>query len=216
MGIADAGVAFDNLTVYPQIEIGSTKSYYEPYHNESVAIDIGQSLSSGTYNWNTGELTIDTETIVFDGVTNKFDDIGTANGLTYCVKLIKPANSQLPMCSHLKPKMSVDYGNVYIAAANWDQCLSFVKPFANVQEANAWLAEQYANGTPFTVCYELREHTTIHLAPHMIYPIQGTNCISSNTGNTEVSGKSDPFAAIQDLRNKLNDLTATMTALTGV
>lgn len=214
--IANAGSAFDNVTIYPQIEIGSTATYYEPYRNTLVTANIGQNVYSGTYKWNTGELTVDRETIVFDGIYNKFNDIGTANGLTYCVKLINPAKSNTPMCSHLKPQASIAYGNIYIAAVNWDQCLAFIQPFANTQEANAWLEQQYANGTPFTVCYELKEPITINLSPWEIYPLPGTNCISSNTGNTEISGKSDPFAAIKDLYNKLDTLTATVTALTGV
>lgn len=204
------------VTVYPMLVKGTEVPKYEPYYFKSVSIDLGQTVYGGAFNWRTGELTIDRETIVFDGIYNKFDDIGTANGLTYCVKVINPANSQLPMCSHLKPQMSIAYGNIYIAAANWDQCLSFIQPFANKQEANAWLEQQYANGTPFTVCCDLKEPITINLLPREIYPLPGTNCISSNTGNTDISGKSDPLAAIQDLYNKLETLTATMTALTGV
>lgn len=52
--------------------------------------------------------------------------------------------------------------------------------------------------------------------------LSGVNCLYSytdkaeNTCTTTVSGKSDPNAVIKDLYNKLNALSATMVALTGV
>lgn len=54
------------------------------------------------------------------------------------------------------------------------------------------------------------------LEPQESLGLLGANYLFSNTGTTEVSGKSDPNAIIQDIYSKLNALSATTAALTGV
>lgn len=190
---------------------------FEPYKGNIFTAELGQTVYGGKFNWKTGELTIDRESHVFDGVNKAFDGgIGTANGNTYACAFIKPSAHQFPLCSHLKNSWAETYGYAYLTNTNLDVIIAFIQPFANVQEANAWLADQYAKGTPFTVCYELRDPITIQLTPQEILALSGTNCLFSSTGDTEVIGKADPTAVIQDLYNKLNAVMATTAALTGV
>lgn len=189
---------------------------FEPYKGDTFEIDFGQTIYGGTFNWQTGELTIDRETLVFDGVNIRCEWLGTANGNSFVYRTIKPANSDFPLCSHLKPSYAQEYGNVGISNPSVDGLIAYIQPFADGQEANAWFAEQYANGTPFTVCYELRDPVTVQLTPQEILALSGTNVLSSGTGDTEVSGKADPTAVIQDLYAKLNAVMATTAALTGV
>lgn len=171
-----------------QIEPGYTATAYEPYNDNSATftIDLGQTVYGGTFNWQTGELTIGWESHVFDGVNKAFDGgIGTANGNTYACAFIKPSAHQFPLCSHLKNSWAETYGYAYLTNTNLDVIMAFIKPFASIQEANDWLAEQYANGTPFTVCYELKDPITIQFPSHRISSIpKETNYLFGNTSIT--------------------------------
>ena len=179
---------------------------FEPYKGDTFTIDLGQTVYGGSFNWKTGELTIDRETTVLDGNSTKFRYITTVNGRTLCVAYIKATSNQAVICSHLVTSKTTNYGDVYSAGTSWNELYAYIQPFADVQEANAWLAEQYANGTPFTVCYELRDRITVQLTPQEILALAGTNCIFSNTGNTEVKGKADPAAIIEKLTNAIISL----------
>ena len=52
------GTAVSNLTVYPQIELGSTVTPYEPYHGIQVELPFGQIVYGGTIDLTTGKLTV--------------------------------------------------------------------------------------------------------------------------------------------------------------
>ena len=78
----------------------------------------------------------------------------------------------------------------------------------NETEARTWVTEN-----PLQVYYKLAEPVTMQLTPQEILALAGTNIIYSSTGNTDVSGKADPNVIIQDLYNKINALSATLTAL---
>lgn len=199
---------YDNLVVYPQLEVGEAATDYEPYRGDELTIELGQTVYGGKFNWQTGELTIDRETLVFDGVDIRCEWLGTANGNSFVYRTIKPANSAFPLCSHLKPSYAQEYGNVGISNPNVDGLIAYIQPFADGQEANAWLAEQYAKGTPFTVCYELKNPLTVKLTPQEILALSGTNYISSNTGNTDVAGRVAPSTIINNLLNRIAALEA--------
>lgn len=211
-----AGTTFNNVTFYPQIELGTVATPFEPYKGDTFTIDIGQTVYGGKFNWQTGELTIDRETLVFDGGNIHFDWFGYTNGNAFGFRRIKPSATWESLCSHLKAKFTQTYGDIIITDVNVDGLMAYDQHFTSEQEANAWLAEQYANGTPFTVCYELRNPITIQLTPQEILALSGTNVLSSSTGDTDVSGKADPTAVIQDIYAKLNAVMATTAALTGV
>lgn len=162
---------------------------FEPYKGNISSIDFGQTIYGGTFNWSTGELITDRKTIIFDGVTTgkKFTGISTVDttGNKYASMGILPAKNQYPICSHLKNSWSHEYGHVYIANADWTGLVAFIKDFANLTEANAWLEEQYNNGTPFTVCYELKDPITIQFPSQRISSIpEETNYLFGNTSIT--------------------------------
>ena len=59
--------------------------------------------------------------------------------------------------------------------------------------------------------------TPDEFAPNEAIPaLDGVNTIWADSGDVTVTGKADPKAVIQDLYNKLNALSTTMTALMGV
>ena len=51
------GVTYD-VTIYPMLEVGSSRTEFEAYQGKSFILDFGQTVYGGTLVWNTGILTI--------------------------------------------------------------------------------------------------------------------------------------------------------------
>lgn len=74
---------------------------------------------------------------------------------------------------------------------------------------------QLEAGTTATEYEPYREAETFAIG-EPITAWQGVNTFYADTGDITITGKADPTAIIQDLCNKVNALSATVTALTGV
>ena len=59
---ARANIDF-NEVLYPQLELGSTATEYEPYQEQSVTVNLGQTVYGGTLDVTTGLLTVETANI---------------------------------------------------------------------------------------------------------------------------------------------------------
>lgn len=202
---------------------------FEPYNNnsETFSIDLGQTVYGGTFNWYTGRLSVSYASIVFDGVTQGKKVTSTdAGAKTYAyfqpvingsVEPVKPIVGGKIYSDRAGCKLS---GNGALVIVSIPVDVTGVTDGDNatsvVTKINSTLKSWYDAGTPLTCVYELATPTTVQLTPQEILALSGTNVLSSNTGNTEVKGKAVADSVIQDLYNKLNALTATLTALTGV
>ena len=193
---------------------------FEPYNGGTFTIDLGQTVYGGTYNWKTGELTISYASIVYDGTTSgKMVTMTDAGAKTYAYQAPTPkpkiggkVYGDRTICNSINglvvtvSKMSKDITGV--TDSDSDATV--------ISKINATLKSWYDAGTPLTCVYEIETPTTIQLTPQEILALSGTNYISSSTGDTEVNGKQVTDSVIQDIYNKLNALSATLTALTGV
>lgn len=205
-----------------QIEAGSVATAYEPYRGEEFTCQLGQTVYGGSYDWAIGVLTVDKAFLTLSGATKfNFNNV-TGNISQFYYKFPTEAEraviGEACVCSHYAGSADDAYNGkidktISAIASNLWLCDS---RFSSAKEFNDYLAEQYANGTPVQVAYPLTTPVTVHLTTQEILALSGTNTLYSDTGDTQVSGRADPNAVIQDLYNKLNALSATMTALTGV
>jgi hypothetical protein len=192
---------------------------FEPYNNnsETFTIDLGQTVYGGTYNWHTGHLSVSYASIVFDGVTSGKKVLSTDSNVktyAYFAPIVK-ANASKTIYSD-RAKCTAPGAIVVHIPKDVTGVTDSDDTTSVVTKINATLKSWYDAGTPLTCVYEVETPTSIQLTPQEILALSGTNVLSSNTGNTEVKGKAVADSVIQDLYNKLNALTATLTALTGV
>lgn len=159
------------LTADIMVNEGTTLSSYTPHAEQTslFTFEKGQYIAEGGYLADDGIHNVIGK-VILDGVTTgkKVTDVAlySSNGLYYCVCGDKPLinrkydYSPLDMlCSHFKPSGSVKINNCYPTGPN-TRNLVFVlidQTITTVEQANAWLQEQYANGTPVTVEYELAD-----------------------------------------------------------
>lgn len=200
-----------------QIDIGSVATECEPYRGEEITIDFGQAVYGGSYNWKTGLLTIDHATAVFDGTEsgwylNYSGEEGFSCGVfRYPNLLDKKLGYATSICSHFK---NTNNGSAFKSTAaehglycdHPDYTFLYVDwgtGETTLAEFKAWLAEQYANGTPVQVCYELAEPTTIQLTPQEILALSGVNTLYCDMGDTTVTGRADTTAVIEKLTNAI-------------
>lgn len=139
-----------------------------------------------------GKLFITEEALVCDGTETYWTRAGTA-GSTICYyfnwsSIDKTIDSTNVVCSHLS-RISGNAGtfgtfhvsNVLFMVHDKDE------RFADVTEFKAWLADEYANGTPFMIRYKLSEPREVQLTPQQITCLSGVNNIWVDTGDVTVT-----------------------------
>lgn len=225
LDITTAGSStYKNLTFTFQVEAGSTATAFEPYNEGSntFTMELGQTVYGGSLDWKTGVLTVDKVCVAFNGTESwefnkdKGEGKGCRYDYNYTSQLIPKGDTCI--CSHY-PHVAPEEGMGVWTNGGYSTTtvgLRILWTYKTVAELKAYLTEQYAAGTPVQICYPLVTPITVQLTPQEVMALSGMNCLISDTGNTTVSGKADPNAVIQDLYSKLNALSATMAALTGV
>lgn len=211
-----------------QLEVGRNATEYEPYREaETVTFDLGQTVYGGSLDWKSGVLTITKKAKIFDGTEYYYEYEEKAEKSTsifQCSFGDKKVGWNTSVCSHFtNTKNSDPFSVAYCKAGTYTDHPSLTNVYfdwgentSTSADFQAWLAEQYANGTPVTLVYDLAEPITVQLTPQEILALSGVNTIYADTGDITITGKADPIAIIQDLCNKVNALSATATALTGV
>ena len=191
----------DNLTLRPMIRLASeTDAAYEPYQGDTVTANFGQTVYGGTMDWNTGVLTVDRAIVEIIGNESFVLATGGKGRFTYwdintTVKPWADAGSVAPIrCSHLRTISASELYNSdtnYSVAQNNNEIWFSDTNFSSVDDFKAFLAAQYATGTPVQLCYELAAPTVIQLTPAQITALQGMNNIWCDAGETTVSGRKD-------------------------
>jgi len=203
-------------------------------HNDAeYTRNFGQTVCSGVLDWNTGVLTIDKKLIVFDGTEsfNKFSDTTNQkqssvfffSGCTDAAKVDWPDNK----CSHFANVREGVWegkydGTVGICCDNRSSSnVYYYKYFrwgdadSTLADWKAFLAAQYAAGTPVQYCYELAEPIRIQLTPRDIIALGGMNTLHSSAGETTVSGRQDIRWVTDYLMGKIKTLESAIISLGG-
>ena len=82
--------------------------------------------------------------------------------------------------------------------------------FANADDLNAYLAAQYAAGTPVQIAYKLATPTPIvSTGAQPIPALIGVNTIITDVDSVTVTGRADPIKRITDLEDAVASMTTT-------
>ena len=183
------------------------------YHIGSTApaefsMDLGETVYGGSLDWKTGVLTVDKALLTLTGeenwtysVTSVPHDRATLTGIINCAAAdgISSHYTLRSTFSSTYPRpfmrINASYSSLYYEGNQGD--------FADADAFKAFLAEQYAAGTPVQICYQLATPIIVQLTPTEVLALAGTNYLYSDTGNTTVTGKADPAAVIEKLTNAI-------------
>lgn len=194
-----------DITLYPMLVPGSTPpTTYTPYTGQTNTFTLPETVYGGEVDAVTGDGNENTKIITLDGTTNKFILSGAFWNL--------PQNSSPGIrngydtnCSHFPPET---FGG------NQNKGYLFTKPqlmekyFQDVNAFNAYLAAQYAAGTPVQIYYKLAEPVPFTATGAQPIPaLSGTNTVLTDADSVTVTGGADPIKRITDLETSIASMT---------
>lgn len=192
-----------SYTFYPQLELGSTATAYEPYQGDTYSADFGQTVYGGTLDWNTGVMTVDKAFVEYDGSADENWLTQTTATDGYRRFRIVPGNAE----------PNTDSANVAYAVSNMYKAVSPNGTYSKttgvcvnqnelmiydadratltVDGWKAWLSEH-----PVQIVYKLATPTTIQLTPQEIKQLQGANTLYGD-GSISMTGRADKALALE-------------------
>lgn len=195
----ESGITVKNTVIQPQIEKSTTApTTYTPYIGSTNTLTLPETVYGGEVDAVSGDGNENTKIITLDGTTNMFRLSGEFWNL--------PQNSSPGIrndydtnCSHFPPET---FGG------NKNKGYLFTKPqllgkyFQDVNAFNAYLAAQYAAGTPVQVSYKLAEPVPFTATGAKPLPaLVGVNTVLTDANSMTVTGRADPIKRITDLED---------------
>ena len=202
----EIGTAFDGtaFTVYPQMELGTTATAYEPYQGETISINLDGTVYGGTLDVNSGVLTVDRAILIMDGSISVSSVNYHNSGLYYIIvsnRLTSKSTNPLPISDRFKSEMVVVIGNCFVTSSGTS--LVAVLPDQSIttkESATAWF-----ESNPTTFVYELATPITVTLSAEQLNTLYGTNNIWADTGDVDVTYRADTGLYIDKLTGSTED-----------
>ena len=203
--VVTAGETVDNVTLYPQIELGTEASDYEPYKGETYTTALGRTVYGGTLDVVSGVLTVDRAMVdlgtlswIYDSAVPRFYSSGIASVAKGAPASNKKANV---ICSAYRTlALDGSEDSIYGSEGNGGIALS---PSVNISVKDT----SYTNATAFKtamngvqLCYPLATPQTYQLTPQQVSALVGENNLWANSGTVHVTltGVKDDTEAIAD------------------
>lgn len=214
----DTSGILDNVSAKPQIEKGTTATTYAPYTGQTATLTLPRTIYGGTVDTVSSEgqetrklLTLDgTEKWMVSGkfLDNKTDWYYVSSKIPNAVDAVPQKGNEI--CSH--------YPHADIANTNTAQGCAIVRGAIRVRwgdtipdDADAWkayLAAQYAAGTPVQIAYKLAEPVPFTVTgAQPISSLSGVNTVITDADSATVTGRADPIKRITDLEDAVASMT---------
>lgn len=186
-----------------QLELGASATDYEPYQAKTATLSdiVLRATPDGTRDrvvkvnglW---KVERNIEELILDGVTNNkkikntwgADYMPNPNGV-YCMYMTLPVTRKKSFCTHLKysdgsvyDATDSGFGGNSGAADTWSFFFKDVG-ITTYEQANRWLADEYANGNPVTIYYS-KDAPTYEVLPDSIQA--ELNALESYYGTTNI------------------------------
>ena len=187
--------------VYPNVQFmlvpGTTApTTYTPYIGQTDTLTLPETVYGGEVDAVTGDGNNNTKIITLDGNKLKFSQS--------TIYLNLPMHSApgisargIICCSHFNSKrfgVNTNYEFCFILASD------IADLFANADDLNAYLAAQYAAGTPVQIAYKLATPTPFTATGAQPIPaLAGANTVLTDADSATVTGRADPIKRITDL-----------------
>lgn len=214
----DTSGILDNVSAKPQIEKGTTATTYAPYTGQTATLTLPRTIYGGTVDTVSSEgqetrklLTLDgTEKWMVSGkfLDNKTDWYYVSSKIPNAVNAVPQKGNEI--CSH--------YPHADVANTNTAQGCAIVWGDIRVRwgdtipdDADAWkayLAAQYAAGTPVQIAYKLAEPVPFTVTgAQPISSLSGVNTVITDADSATVTGRADPIKRITDLEDAVASMT---------
>lgn len=205
-----------NTTAYPYIVPGTTApTAYSPYQGDTLDLQLPETVYGGSVDAVRGEGAETWKLETLDGNSGigryrDFDDTDTYKGFVV-IDAVKGVDiSRDAICSHFKRGLATSEGyhpNEFVAhhPSGHLYLRTEIPGVTSVETFKAYLAAQYAAGTPVQIAYKLAEPVAFQATGNgPIMPLDGeTNTIMTDADSVTITGRADPAHAITALQAQL-------------
>lgn len=186
---------------------GDGPTTYTPYTGQTTTLTLHRTIYGGIVDAVTGDGQETWKLVTLDGTTNKF-----AQGSIFwnLPRNSAPGVSNWSLvnlcCSH--------FPNIFGGNSNFDFLYTTAewigKYFQDANALNAYLAAQYAAGTPVQIAYKLAEPVPFTATGAQPIPaLSGVNTVMTDADSATVTGRADPIKRITDLEDAVASMTTT-------
>ena len=193
--------------INPTLVPGTTApTTYAPYTGQTATLTLPRTIYGGTVDAVTGNGNENTKIITLDGNELKFTKRGIYINLP---DHSAPGISKngIICCSHFDKRLfgvNTNYEFCFMLESNMTSL------FASVDDLNAYLAAQYAAGTPVQVAYKLAEPVPFAATGAQPIPaLSGVNTVITDADSATATGRADPIKRITDLEDAVASMTNT-------
>lgn len=196
---------FNNYKFQIEVVSGTTApTTYKPYIGQTTALTLPETVYGGTVDAVTGDGNENTKIITLDGNELKFTKRGIYINLP---DHSAPGISKggIVCCSHFN-KGFLGVNTTYEFCFLLESDMTGL--FASVDDLNAYLAAQYAAGTPVQIAYKLTTPTPFTVTgAQPISALSGVNTVLTDADSATVTGRADPIKRITDLEDAVASMT---------
>lgn len=195
-----------DMTVAVVVSGTTAPTTYAPYTGQTATLTLPRTIYGGTVDAVTGEGNENAKIITLDGNELKFVK---ANIYINLPNHSAPGISKggIVCCSHFNKRL-------FAVNTTYEFCFllesDMTSLFASVDDLNAYLAAQYAAGTPVQIAYKLAEPMPFTAPGAQPIPaLSGVNTVLTDADSATVTGKADPIKRITDLEDAVASMTTT-------
>ncbi|MBR5381785.1 MAG: collagen-like protein, partial [Oscillospiraceae bacterium] len=202
-GGGEAGSGADVTFTDIMLSVDDTEAEYVPYQGDSFSVSFGSAgnVFGGTLDVTAGLLTVTKVCKTLTG--SESFQLSTSNYRRFISRITNMdwpeyKNGTTALSSHFKDGKNVSawqqlpWGRFIISNDDYLVFLDNGGVMADTAALSAWLAAQYAAGTPVQVAYELETPQTVQLTPTEVKTLLGENRLWASGGNVAVEYRADP------------------------
>ena len=201
--------------INPMFTPGTTPpTAYTPYTGQTSTLTLPHTIYGGTVDAVTGEGQEAWKLLTLDGTEQWGDNGSIASEKQKQWALygtLKPYSGTFGIASHfsnMKGSLVYPFNFVRIADTSVVFHVALDGPFATIDAWKAYLAAQYAAGTPVQVCYKLAEPVPFTATGAQPIPaLSGVNTVLTDADKLTVTGRADPIKRITDLEDAVASMT---------
>ena len=208
-GVANAGdtISYKNI----QCTIGSeAPTEYHPYIGDNVTLTLPETIYGGSVDAVTGEGKKISNKIELDGTENWIKTTYTADTedtFGFAARYVSKGNlgnGKVCICSHFPYNWGITSGYTNVGVLLHNNGMVYVRvKVAGVNSIDTWkayLAAQYAAGTPVQIAYTLRISTTFQsLGASSLLALSDINTILTDADSVMVTARKDPVHLFDSL-----------------
>lgn len=208
------------ISFYLIAYVGTTApTTYTPYTGQTATLTLPHTIYGGTVDAVTGEAKSEYLKYTVNG-TEEFVFNDRSDGTQYFSATILQIPNVNDIDESMKTELCSHYpiDNPYMSktACAWllNQKVNYLRisdpRFSTVEELKAYLAAQYAAGTPVQIAYKLAEPVPFTVTGAQPIPaLPGVNTIMTDADALTVTGRADPIKRITDLEDAVASMTTT-------